>query len=197
MKTVQTSLMRCAAAFWLVACGYLLPAADSPEKWISLFNGKDLAGWTVMGDAKFEVKEGTLHLASGNGWLRYDKEQLKDFVIEFEWRALEDFYDSGLFFRCGLEGKPWPDTGYQLNLRYNAIGSLVKVKTTVVPSETPKKPVNKWVKLRFEVKGKKAKLAVDGEDTWDTDNLEFDRGWLGFQAENKAFEFRNIRLQVQ
>ena len=183
------------AALCVVVFGSFLHGADGPaEKWVSLFNGKDLTGWTVMGDAKFEVKDGSLHLAGGNGWLKYDKEQLKDFVIEFEWRALEDFYDSGLFFRAGQEGKPWPDNNYQLNLRYNAIGSLVKIRTTVVPAETPKQPLNKWVKLRFEVRGNKAKLSVNGEETWDYDKLEFDKGWLGIQAEGKAFEFRNLRL---
>ena len=103
------------------------------------------------------------------------------------WRNSDD---SGIFLRAGLEGKPWPTDGWQLNLRYNQIGGLVKGFKTIVPAETPKAPVNKWVKFRVEVRGTKVKLIVDGEDAWDTDKLDADRGYLGIQAENKAFEFR-------
>lgn len=168
--------------------------AGADAKWISLFNGKDLAGWVVMNDATFEVKDGNLRLVKGMGWLRSDKEY-DDFVVEVEWRALEEQYDSGIFFGCGLEGKPWPKQNWQLNLRYNMIGGLVKSSKVMVPAETPKMPINQWVKLRLEVKGKKATLDVDGERAWETDLVEGHHGYLGIQAENKAFDFRNFRLQ--
>jgi len=162
--------------------------------WESLFNGKDLSGWVPVHDVTFEVREGNLRLVKGLGWLRTEKEY-GDFVLEFEWRALEPQYDSGIFFRAGSEGKPWPKDGWQLNLRYDALGGLVKGYAPVVPSETPKLPLNQWVKFRFEVRGKKAALDVNGERAWETDRIDAVRGYLGIQAENKTFDFRNLRLQ--
>lgn len=159
----------------------------------SLFNGKDLTGWVSVHDAKFEVNEGNLRLVTGMGWLRTEK-QFRDFILECEWRALDPEYDSGIFFHAGLDGKPWPTNSYQVNLRYNSIGSLVKVFKTLLPSETPKAPLNKWVKLRLEVKGRKATLDMDGERAWEFDGLELDHGHLGIQAENKSFDFRNLRV---
>src|SRR5512132_3500615 len=91
-------------------------AADSTEaKWESLFNGKDLSGWVSVNDTEFIVTNGNLRLVRGMGWLRTEK-QYKDFVYEVEWRALVPEYDSGLFIRAGLEGKPWPTDGWQVNL---------------------------------------------------------------------------------
>ncbi len=161
---------------------------------MSLFNGRDLTGWVPVNDVTFEVKDGNLRLVKGMGWLRTDKEY-RDFILEVEWRALVQKYDSGIFIRCGLEGKPWPNNGWQVNLRYDALGGLVRGYTPKVPAETPRMPVNQWVKMRLEVRGKKVMLDVNGERAWEADMLDRETGYLGIQAENFAFDFRNIRLQ--
>jgi hypothetical protein len=36
---------------------------------------------------------------------------------------------------------------------------------------------------------------VDGERAWEYKELDADRGYIGIQAEGKAFDFRNIRVQ--
>src|ERR1051326_5312331 len=84
----------------LVICSW---AAETQGKWETLFNGKDLQGWVPVHDVTFEVKDANLRLVKGMGWLRTEK-QFKDFVLEFEWRAIEEGYDSGIFLRAGLEG---------------------------------------------------------------------------------------------
>jgi hypothetical protein len=194
MKALHRLVLGTTALSCIVANLTCAGAEPDATNWQSLFDGQDLKGWVPVHDVTFEVKDGNLRLVKGMGWLRTDRE-FKDFIVEFEWRALEEQYDSGFFLRAGLEGKPWPTGGWQLNLRYNQLGALVKGYRTVVPAETPKAPVNKWVKFRVEVKGTKVKLTVDGEEAWETDKLDADRGYLGIQAENKAFDFRNIRIQ--
>lgn len=169
-------------------------AAPQAGAWKTLFNGKDLTGWVPVHDVAFEVVEGNLRLVKGMGWLRTG-ETYGDFVLEFEWRALETQYDSGIFLRAGLEGKPWPKDGWQVNLRYDALGGLVKGYKPVVPAETPRLPLNQWVKFRLEVRGKKISLDVDGERAWDYEGLDAAAGYIGIQAENKAFDFRNFRIQ--
>jgi hypothetical protein len=56
-------------------------------------------------------------------------------------------------------------------------------------------PVEKWVKTRLEVKGKKVSLEVDGEKAWEYEGIDSARGYIEIQAENKAFDFRNFRVQ--
>jgi len=177
------------------ACADLAIAAPSAGgAWESLFNGKDLSGWTSVNETDFVVTNGNLRLVKGMGWLRTEK-QYRNFILEAEWRALVPEYDSGFFVRAGLEGKPWPKDGWQVNLAGAALGALVKGYKTVVPAETPRKPINQWVRFRLEVRGKKITLDVDGERAWEFNQLDAESGYLGIQAENKAFEFRNLRVQ--
>jgi hypothetical protein len=168
------------------------PAAT--EHWEDLFTGKDLAGWVPMHDVTFVATNGTLRLVKGMGWLRSER-QYGDFVLEVEWRALVPGYDSGFFLRAGLDGKPWPKDGVQVDLARTAIGALVKGTKTVVPAETPPVPLGAWVKFRLEARGRKLTLDVNGERAWEYDRLEPDRGYLGIQAEDKMFEFRTLRLK--
>jgi uncharacterized protein len=169
--------------------------ATKEPQWESLFNGKDLSGWVPMYDVTFVATNGNLRLVTGMGWLRTEK-QYSNFILEAEWRALVPEYDSGLFMRAGLEGKPWPKDGWQVNLLRSALGSLVKGYKTIVPAETPPMPLNHWVKFRIEVRGTKVTLDVDGERAWEFNNLDAQGGYIGIQAENKAFDFRNLRIQV-
>ncbi|HOX55729.1 MAG TPA: DUF1080 domain-containing protein [Candidatus Paceibacterota bacterium] len=172
------------------------PAAETPRegRWESIFNGKDLSGWVPVHDVTFAVTNGNLRLVTGMGWLRSEK-QYGDFILEAEWRALVPQYDSGLFLRAGLDGKPWPKDGWQVNLLRSALGSLVKGYKTMVPAETPPMPLNTWVKFRIEARGNKITLDVDGERAWEFNQLDAARGYIGIQAENKAFDFRNLRIQ--
>lgn len=182
----------------LVTCvtvARLAAAADTPAdaKWVSLFNGKDLSGWVPVNNVTCVVTNGNLRIVTGMGWLCSEK-QYTDFILEAEWRALVPDYDSGFYVRAGREGKPWPNW-WQVNLKDSALGALVKGYKTVVPAETPKMPVNKWVKFRIEVRGKKITLDVDGERAWEFNELDAERGYISIQIENKSFDFRNIRIQ--
>jgi hypothetical protein len=176
----------CLAAF--LAVGSICQSGEVP-----LFNGRNLEGWTVMGDAEFFVTNGVIRLAGGAGWLRSEEKAL-DFTLDFEWRALEAGYDSGVFLRAGTNGVPWPEGAWQVNLDRRALGGLVKGTRTVVPAETPPVPVGQWVKFRIEVKGSKIALDVDEERAWEFDRLDGEAGYLGFQAEGKAFEFRKVTI---
>ena len=95
----------------------------------------------------------------------------------------------------GWTASPGPNDVWQVNLARNALGGLVKGFKTIVPAETPPMPLNQWVKFRMEVRGRKITLDVDGERAWEFKELDADRGYIGIQAENKAFDFRNIRVQ--
>jgi len=170
-------------------------ARSSEPRWVDLFNGKDLSGWVNVHDSRFVVTNGALRLVTGMGWLR-TSQQYTNFVLELEWRALESGYDSGIFFRAGLEGKPWPKDGWQVNLLGAALGGLVRGTRTMVPAETPRMPLNQWVKFRLEVQDAKAKLFVNDEPAWEFDKVDAQSGYIGIQAENKSFDFRNIRLKV-
>lgn len=72
----------------------------------SLFNGKDLTGWTVHGTEKWYVENGELVCESGPdkqyGYLSTDK-QYKNFILDLKFK-LEANGNSGVFIRSGIEG---------------------------------------------------------------------------------------------
>ena len=71
-----------------------------------LFNGKDLAGWTVHGTEKWYVENGELICESGPdkeyGYLSTNK-NYKNFILELEFKQ-EANGNSGVFIRSGIEG---------------------------------------------------------------------------------------------
>ncbi|OAI54109.1 hypothetical protein AYO44_15420 [Planctomycetaceae bacterium SCGC AG-212-F19] len=84
----------------------------------SLFNGKDLSGWEIMNNGKFEAKDGVIYLNKGGGWLRSEK-QYKDFDLRMDFRFMNKGADSGIFIRASKEGKNWPDKNYQVQTMDN------------------------------------------------------------------------------
>ncbi len=75
------------------------------EDWIALFNGKDLTGWTKIGNEKWEVENGTIHglaITKAYGYLRTEK-NYKDFHMSLRFKCEGDG-NSGVFFH--VEFKP-------------------------------------------------------------------------------------------
>jgi len=173
-----------------------LSAAETMDtnQWQSLFNGRDLKGWVKMNDGVYVATNGVLHLEKGKGWLSTRK-QYTNFIFEAEWRGLETNYNSGFFVRAALDGAPFPTNVWQVNLKQSAVGELLQGNRKVVMSVTPPQPVGEWVKFRLEARDKLLTLFVNGAMAWQFGGLEPAQGYLGLQAEGRAFDFRNLRVQ--
>lgn len=141
--------------------GWLTGPGVRAQDWQSLFNGKNLAGWVPMHDVKFEAVDGVLRLVKGTGWLRTEREYA-DFILEAEIRPNVERYDSGLFFRAGLEGKPWPTEGWQVNCRRDLWGALMKGFSRLIasPVEGPDVDGETWSRFRLEARGARAMLST-------------------------------------
>jgi len=93
-------------------CSHLQIMAQSE----SIFNGKDLTGWTIYGTEKWYVEDGLLVCESGPdkeyGYLGTEK-QYKDFELTVEFKQGADG-NSGVFFRSSIEGTKI--TGWQVEV---------------------------------------------------------------------------------
>lgn len=80
--------------------------AKSQQDYLSLFNGKDLTGWTIHGTEKWYVENGELICESGPdkqyGYLSTDKSYY-NFELSVQFK-LEANGNSGVFIRSGIEG---------------------------------------------------------------------------------------------
>src|SRR3954471_6397818 len=85
---------------------FILPTALSAQKTNQIFNGKDLAGWTVHGTEKWYVEGGELVCESGPdkeyGYLSTNR-NYKNFILELKFKQ-EANGNSGVFIRSGIEG---------------------------------------------------------------------------------------------
>jgi hypothetical protein len=99
-----------ATALLLVGQGLIYAQSES------IFNGKDLKGWTIYGTEKWYVEDGLLICESGPdkeyGYLGTEK-QYKDFELTVEFKQGADG-NSGVFFRSSIEGTKI--TGWQVEV---------------------------------------------------------------------------------
>ena len=76
------------------------------QDFVSLFNGKDLTGWTIHGTEKWYIENGELICESGPdkqyGYLSTDKSYY-NFELSVQFK-LEANGNSGVFIRSGIEG---------------------------------------------------------------------------------------------
>jgi hypothetical protein len=183
-------------------------AADAPAtrpigdgKFVDLFNGKDLTGWKIVGTGcEAEVKDGCVLIKAGNGVVRTEKEY-KDFVLEFDWKALgtkdrkgSEMWDSGVYFRCGdpVGNRPWP-AKYQCNLRKGMEGDVAEIKGT---SKGLCKD-REWNHFKLTVIGETAALEINGQPAWKAGGITEPKGFIHLQAEvpgGGQFLFKNVRV---
>ena len=100
--------------FVLVLAGWSL--AGTAQKKQSLFNGKDISGWTIYGTEKWYVENGMLVGESGPdkqyGYLATNQ-SYTDFELTLSFKQEADG-NSGVFFRSNIEGTKI--TGWQVEV---------------------------------------------------------------------------------
>ena len=161
----------------------------------SLFDGKTLNGWTIENDCEVDVVDGCLRLKSGLGWLRHDSRQ-RDFDLHLEWKALKPSqYDAGIYIRSSREGKPFPKTGYQVNLLDGKEGNIPNLPNA--ESKGLVKPSGEWNAFDLHVVGESVSLKINGIAAWQATGLKERDGWIGFQVEvpnGGQYLLRNIEV---
>jgi hypothetical protein len=200
---------RLLAPFLLIAVSLSAGEPQTEEGFTPHFNGKDLSGWVLMGDAKgWEVKGGVIHSDAGNNgqWLRSEKEY-GDFVLKLEWKVSEGG-NSGVFIRAKKEDAPWV-TGYEIQIsnpkqdESHCTGSLYSY---VPVKKRPDESAGKWHTFEITCQGSKIRVVSDGVECIDYDQSTGEKtkdkplkGFIGLQdahaGAGNTIEYRNIRIK--
>ncbi len=111
-------------------------AAEGEEKWISIFNGKDLTGWKTHPDdkAKWEVVDGMIVGTGPAGHLFSEKGNYKNFKFKVE-VSISDKGNSGQYFRTKFAKAFPPGLEAQINSTGGdkvRTGSLYNVKDCLI-----------------------------------------------------------------
>jgi hypothetical protein len=207
----MTSLARFASVVMIVALGSPLIAQPG---WVSLFDGKTLNGWTVIGGVKWTVVDGAMVAEPAKqpitptgdskqtwpqGFLR-SVDSFRDFELTAEFWSEEDS-NSGLFIRCSKPANPNSlGSGYEINISdphaTTPTGGIVGVHS---PLPYRVKSAGKWSRFDVLAEGTHLVVKVNGETLTDANDDKFREGALGLQAGGPTgsgpIKFRNIRIR--
>lgn len=143
----------------------------------SLFNGRDLSGWTMTGPGSFTVEEKLLTTNGGMGLLYYNVKPFRNSTLKVVFRTMSERGNSGIIIRLPEKPKdPWygVHNGYEVQIdsagdvwhRTGAIYSLSKAE-----GEWQQNPKGEWntIEIRLEdqvttvsLNGKKVNTFVEG-----------------------------------
>jgi len=135
----------------------------------SIFNGKDLSGWTINGTEKWYVDHGELVCESGPdkqyGYLSTNK-SYKNFILTLEFKQ-EANGNSGVFFRSSIDGVKI--SGWQVEVAppgkhtggvYESYGRgwLIQPK----PEDEQWLKMGEWNTMKIHVKGNDVQTWLNG-----------------------------------
>lgn len=162
-------------------CAFLLVAATHADSnWITLFNGKDLAGWRgTLNDGSFTVKDSTLRAHARSKTLDHllyvgDQSEgfipFKNFELELMARG-EPNSNSGIFIHTDLDTRSdrlFLDSGYEIQLNSTEkekrkTGSLYDV----VDLDESTVDETQWFKVNIQVINKQITVKINDKQVID------------------------------
>lgn len=153
----------------LLAVLLLVAVAAHAQKAKSIFNGKNLKGWTAHGTEKWYVENGELVCESGPdkqyGYLSTDK-TYKNFELTLKFKQ-EANGNSGVFFRSSIEGTKisgWQCEVAPLNSHTGGIYESYGRGWLIQPKAEDEKwlKVDEWNELKLVVKGDEVTTYLNG-----------------------------------
>lgn len=188
--------------------------ADGGEA-ITLFNGKDLEGWTAepsadKGTAKtWSVKDGCLQCTGKPvGYLKTKRDDFENYVLTLEWRWPGGGGNNGVLVHASTPNAlgVWPKS-IEVQLGSGDAGDFWIIGTDLdVPDEATRKhdrrhvnltdgsekALGEWNQMEITCKGAEVIVKVNGETVNHATNCSVTRGAICLQSEGTPVEFRNI-----
>lgn len=196
----------------------LIVSCSGPKEsdWVTLFNGKDLSGWTVKGtDATFQIEDGTVigtNQGRTNTFLATDK-IYSDFILELEvW--VDPRMNSGLQFRSA-QNETGRVYGYQAEIdpseRAYSGGIYDEARRdwlyplSLNPSAKSAFKNNEWNRYRIEAVGSSIRIWVNDICTSVMEDDLSPEGFIALQVhgvgreedEGRQAKWRNVRLATE
>lgn len=188
----------------------------------SLFNGKDLTGWTDVNTSPetWRVENGELICSGLPIGVMRSNQQYENFVLEIEWKHMEAGGNSGIFIWS--EGTAFSDEEpltkamevQMLELEWATIhdrtddyvhGELFPTMGMTATPDNPRGNRSKSIEKRCKGKGEwnkyivvavdgTVKLSVNGKFVNGIRDSQRKKGYLCLEAEGAEIHFRNIRI---
>lgn len=201
--------------FLVALCAWNVASAQ--EKWVDLFNGKNLKGWKVVnGDSNFKVENGTIvgtiKQVDALTYLATTK-SFGDFILELDvW--LPEGMNSGIQFRSEMkkEGKKEIVYGYQYELNGQQSGGIYDelrrgwlYNLNYNPQAKGALKSNEWNRIRIEAIGTNVRTYLNGISCVNMVDEMTPAGLIALQLyganrsdqAGKQIKFKNIRILTE
>lgn len=169
-----------------------LPPSEAP--WTALFNGRDLEGWELGGNADWEVADGKIVASGGDGELR----TIASFSsFEFQTYFKTDPHaNGGIFYR--LRERDDQPNHYEIQIynvptATNPTGSIYGI----VPARDAGCRSNEWCLMQLISDGSYSRVLINGETAAEALSLALpDTGSIAIQNHSEsAIEYKNVRIK--
>lgn len=158
--------------------------------WKSMFNGKNLDGWTIRGKATWKVSNGIMIGEGANGHI-YAAPELTDLEVKGTFRLSDQGGggNSGLYFRCNPpadnpDGYP---RGYEAQICHNQDAHTGWLWKPGTPTGKATKLITKddeWFEMRVKAVGPKINIWVNDELVMTYKDKEYTKGYFAIQCHN-------------
>lgn len=185
-----------------VLCGCVEGPGQSEEpaepggEWRTLFDGSNLDGWMLVGDANWQIAEGAVQADAGTGFLLTEV-PYADFDLDLEFFVSPDA-NSGVFVRCSNPSQIGAATCYEVNIfdqrpdpAYRT-GGIVGVASPKVMLDTG----DRWNRYEISAHGRRLIVKLNGETTVDTNDDKLVQGPIALQYGAGRVMFRNVRIRA-
>ena len=172
------------------------PATSAQGAWTTMFDGKSLNGWNIVGDANWEVVDGVIQANKGTGFL-VTPAPYTNFQITLDFWVTDDA-NSGVFIRCEDPKNIGAANAYEVNIfdkrpdqsfRTGGIVDVAKPASVVMTG-------GKWNSFDITARGTKLTVVLNGMKMVDVEDTMHPRGPIGLQYGAGTVKFRNVRIRT-
>ncbi len=215
---VNTILVGAGCALLTTSCTTVPQGGD--EGFVSLFDGKSLDGWTLLGQkgGGYVVEDGAIVCTQGGGGNLFHERQFADFVLRLEFK-LKPGSNNGIAIRAPKDVGSMAYKGMEIQTLdhfHERYGDRLKPFQYhgsvygVIPAATGAlKPVGEWNEQEIRCEGRQITVRLNGavildanlNDVIDHETLLAHPGMLreaghvGFLGHNDWVAYRNIRVK--
>jgi hypothetical protein len=173
------------------------PGRQGQGGWTTLFDGTSLNGWNRVGDANWEIVDGTVQATKGGTSFLVTSASYDDFQITLDFWTSDDA-NSGVFIRCQDPKDITAMNAYEVNIydkrpdpAYRT-GAIVDVAKPIVNLNAG----GRWNTFDITAQGTKLIVVMNGIKTVDVDHKGHVRGPLALQYGAGTVRFRNVRIRA-
>ena len=165
-------------------------SAAAKGKWTSLFNGKDLDGWFIRGNAAWTVRDGILTGEGGMGHI-YTDVTASDFEFRGKFRITDQGQksNSGWYFRANppADNPHGYPRGYEAQICHNQdayTGWLWKPGKPTGEAKALLTRDGEWFEYHIKAVGSKIEFRINGKKVMTYRDDEYTYGHFAIQGHN-------------